>query len=95
MNFRGYAGYVDYLTKIETKQNTIDEETNNYFSSSSSEEENPTSNSFEVIEKIDFQKVFDFSLLSSSSSTQQEEYYHLDLFSLLKISIKTPPPELV
>lgn len=100
MNFRGYAAYVDYLSKIESNCCVVDytdeeEDTSNYYGSNSSEEENNSSNSFEVLEKLDFQAKYSFSVFDFSISSKTPDFYLLDLYSLLKPGLNTPPPEYV
>lgn len=99
MNFRGYAGYVDYLSKIENNccavDHTNEDDTSNYYGSNSSEEENNSSNSFEVLEKLDVQNKYSFSIYDFSLSSKSPVFYLLDLYSLLKPGLNTPPPEFI
>lgn len=100
MNFRGYAAYIDYLTKLEKNccavdMNDEEDDSSNYYSSNNSEEENNSSNSFEVLEKLDMQTKYNFQFADFDSSKQAHEFYLLDLYSLLKPGLNTPPPEQV
>lgn len=102
MNFRGYAAHIDYVSKIEKKNCTSTSEDKkesknaNYSSSNSAEEEeNHGSNSFEILEKLNRHIAYSFALLIDFSAKKKSEYFHLNLFSKLKLSLLTPPPELV
>ncbi|HEY4538564.1 MAG TPA: hypothetical protein VIG94_00990 [Faecalibacter sp.] len=103
MNFRGYAGYVDYLDKmekncIEAELSQDDEdESNNYYSNTNSSEENETqgSNMFEILEKLNTEVKYSFSFSDLYQKSNKQEFFHLDLYSLLKVSLSTPPPEFI
>jgi len=102
MNFRGYAGYIAYLEKIEKSccavdhEDKDDDDNNLYTNTNSSEEnENQGSNSFEILEKLNLQTKYNLLSEDLSSESRQQIYYHLDLYSLLKASLNTPPPEFV
>ena len=101
MNFRGYAGYVSYVQKIENKVSTSDfelnDDDNNLYSNSnnSEENENQTSNYFEILEKLDIQSKYCLDLNDFFSGSKIKYYYHLELYSLLKSSLTTPPPEYI
>lgn len=103
MNFRGYAGYVDYLNKLEKNckalasvEDTEDDKSNYYSNANSSEEnENQGSNMFEILEKINSDLKYSFQFSEHTSTSKKQDFYHLELFSLLKVSLSTPPPELI
>lgn len=102
MNFRGFAGYVAYLEKLERNSCAInqydsDEEDRNLYTNSNSSEENENqgSNSFEILEKLHLQSKYCFLLTDLSKEAKDQIYYHLDLYSLLKPSLNTPPPEFI
>ncbi|MBS7333996.1 hypothetical protein [Faecalibacter bovis] len=105
MSIRGFAGYVDYSIKIQNNKcvsdnasSTQDDEstTNKYTNTSSSEEnENQGSNMFEILEKINDEVNYCFKISEHKKLTKNQVYYHMDLFSLLKPSLNTPPPEVI
>ncbi len=97
MNMRGFAAYTDYVIKIENKNSTEKLDSNKNFSSSNSSEENENqgSNTYEVLEKLNHQINYCFKVQEESKKSVEHNFFHLDLFSLLKPSLNTPPPELV
>lgn len=99
MNLRGYAAYTDYIQKKELSQNlettTEEEDNSNYYTTNSSEEENQNSNSFEILEKLNIQERFSFHFLFVDYQTSEIHSEVLDLYSLLKSGLNTPPPEFV
>ena len=101
MNFRGYAGYVSYIEKMENKYQSSDDnlEDDNkglYSNSNNSEEnENQGSNYFEILEKLNLQARYCFSFNELSAGSKNQIFYHLELYSLLKPSLSTPPPEFI
>lgn len=103
MNFRGFAGYVDYLSKIQEKcyvdinlSDNDDDDSNTYTNTNSSEEnENQGSNMFEILEKINKDVDYCFKISEDTKLTKDQVFYHLDLYSLLKPSLNTPPPEVI
>ena len=102
MNFRGYAGYVDYLDKMESKIESFDvsqdskEDSNTFSTTNSSEEnENQGSNMFEILEKINNNEIYSFKITNFTKLSKEQIFYHLELYSLLKASLNTPPPEFI
>lgn len=99
MNFRGYAAYTDYMQKKELSRvldTTAEEEDNsNYYTSNSSEEENQNSSSFEILEKLNIQERYTIHFLSVDNQSSQIHTDVLDLYSMLKSGLNTPPPEFV
>ena len=96
MSMRGFAAYTDFKTKIENNITSNLDSNNNFSSTNSSEEnENQSSNSYEVLEKLNHQVNYYFKIQEENNSSIEHIFYHLDLFSLLKSSLNTPPPELV
>ena len=101
MNFRGYAGYVDYLEKLSDNcclvDLTQDEDDNNFYSNTNSSEENETqgSNMFEILEKLNTEVKYNFGFSDLHKTSNKQEFFHLDLYSLLKVSLSTPPPEFI
>lgn len=98
MNIQAFAAYVDYNQKIEVKHSSSNtEDDNSKFSNSNTAEENETknSNSFETLEKLN--PLFTYCLNIPYNKEHQLEFnfFHIDLYSILKSSLNTPPPELV
>lgn len=95
------AGYVNYLDKSEIENYFVDiddedEDSSTFTTTGSSEEnENQGSNMFEILEKINSHVKFCFKISDFTKLTKEQEFFHLDLFSILKASLNTPPPEVI
>ena len=98
MNIQAFAAYVDYDQKTEVKNssNSSDEENSN-FSNSNNAEENETknSNSFETLEKLNPLYTYSLNIPHIDKQYLEFNFFHIDLYSILKSSLNTPPPELV
>ncbi|RLZ08699.1 hypothetical protein [Faecalibacter macacae] len=102
MSIRGFAGYVDYADKIQKNSCVLDlsedddDKSNTYTNTNSSEEnENQGSTMFEILEKINEEVNYCFKFTENTKLTKDQVFYHLDLYSLLKPSLITPPPEVI
>lgn len=96
MNIQGLAASIDYEQKIEQKENSSNntEEDKSNFNSSNSSEENETKNNYESLEK--FHDFYSYYIKFQDNNNELEHiYFHIDLFSKLKLSLNTPPPEIV
>jgi len=98
MNLRGMAAYVNYSTQIENNQSIADdleEDSKTYTSTNSAEEnENQGSNIYETLEKLNNHVRYSFKFNETENDKLEHIYYHTDIYSLIKPSLNTPPPEL-
>lgn len=98
MNIQAFAAFVDYDQKMEVKNKTSNtEEDSSNFSSSNTAEENETknSNSFETLEKLNPLYTYCLNVPYTNKHQLEFNFFHIDLYSILKSSLNTPPPELV
>lgn len=97
MNIQAFAAYVDYEQKIEVKKTSHTEDENSNFSNSNNAEENETknSNSFETLEKLNHSIYYCLNIPFVDEYNLEFNFFHIDLYSILKSSLNTPPPELV